>query len=107
MPTILFSEYQFSNIRNLPVINCLVYPVERDVADGVICKIFSEKFCTLSLNRLFCIVMYLKHHTKSSLSDQNFAVKSGSKNSCPISFLTLSEPDEAGFAADTPDRSLC
>ena len=37
-------------------------------------KIFSHKF-----RQVFFIVMYLKHHTKSSFSDQNFAVKSGSK----------------------------
>ena len=79
---------------------------KKDLADGVIYNIFSENLCTLSFDRFFN-VMYLKHHMKSSLSDQNFAVKSGSKNSCLIPFFTLSEPGEAGFAADTPNRLLC
>jgi len=51
---------------------------KKDVADGVIYNIFSKNICTLSFDTFF-ILLYLKHHTKSSLSDQNFDVKSGSK----------------------------
>jgi hypothetical protein len=49
---------------------------------------------------------YVKHHTKSSLFDQNFNVKSDSKHSGLVSVLTLSDPGIAGFTADTHHRIL-